>query len=223
MTVIFPRKGVHCCKFPSWQQLNHRMIRLMEGNAKCRHLKKLACKGTLQLVFIGVYRLEIANFLSSLSFGIFTLLWCPSHRFSGSTPPPPPIPYVNKYTACIHVYVGGEGVGFLSLRQINTCRKVPVKVPFFRWRHFAFVSIWLISPWIVPSGPWIANCKEVHAFCSIWINCQHEQGWMLPASQREERLREEKGRVFQAMNSALSKRHQPVRISKIYSKHWCIW
>ncbi len=28
-----------------------------------------------------------------------------------------------------------------GLRQINTCRKVSLQVHFFRWRHFAFVSI----------------------------------------------------------------------------------
>ncbi len=133
---------VHCCKFPRWQQLNHRMIRLMEGNAKCCHLKKLTCKGTLQLVFIGVYRLEIAIFLSSLSFGIFTLLWCPSHRFSGSTPPLPPFPvwisilHVYTYTVC-----KGEGVGFLSLQTDKHLPQSPFKGNFFRWRHFAFVSI----------------------------------------------------------------------------------
>ncbi len=32
--------------------LHHKKIRLIEGNAKCRHLKKLACKGTLQQVFL---------------------------------------------------------------------------------------------------------------------------------------------------------------------------
>ncbi len=31
---------------------NCRKIRLKEGNAKCHHLKKLTCKGTLRLVFI---------------------------------------------------------------------------------------------------------------------------------------------------------------------------
>ncbi len=31
-----------------------------------------------------------------------------------------------------------EGRG---LRQINTCRNVPLQVNFFRWRHFALVSI----------------------------------------------------------------------------------
>ncbi len=32
--------------------LPRRKIRLIEGNAKCRHLKKLSCKGTLRQVFI---------------------------------------------------------------------------------------------------------------------------------------------------------------------------
>ncbi len=32
-----------------------------------------------------------------------------------------------------------------GLRQINTCRKVPLHVNFFRCRHFALVSIWLYS------------------------------------------------------------------------------
>ncbi len=32
--------------------ISRRKIRLTEGNAKCRHLKKLTCKGTLLQVFI---------------------------------------------------------------------------------------------------------------------------------------------------------------------------
>ncbi len=47
--------------------LLRRKIRLMEGNAKCRHLKKLTCNGTLLQVFVRVYRLEIANFLRTFS------------------------------------------------------------------------------------------------------------------------------------------------------------
>ncbi len=31
-----------------------------------------------------------------------------------------------------------------GLRQINTCRKVPLQLNFFRWRHFALLSISLI-------------------------------------------------------------------------------
>jgi hypothetical protein len=33
-------------------------------------------------------------------------------------------------------------------RGRGLCRKVPLQVNFFRWRHFALESIWLISPWI---------------------------------------------------------------------------
>ncbi len=76
-----------------------RKIRLADGNAKCRHLIKLSCTGTLRQVFI-----------------------CLRHR----TPYPPPIS--NLWTL------------------INTCREVPLQVNFFRWRHFALVSIQLISP-----------------------------------------------------------------------------
>ncbi len=48
--------------------LLRRMIRLIEGNnAKCRHLKKLTWKETLRQVFIRVYRLELANFLCTVS------------------------------------------------------------------------------------------------------------------------------------------------------------
>ena len=38
-----------------------RKIRLREGNAKYRHLKKLTCKGTLRQVFIRVNRQEIQS------------------------------------------------------------------------------------------------------------------------------------------------------------------
>jgi hypothetical protein len=48
-----------------------RKIRLIEGNEKCRHLKKLTCKGALRQVFIRVFRLEIQSvifvFLTRLS------------------------------------------------------------------------------------------------------------------------------------------------------------
>ncbi len=53
---------------------HRRKIRFIEVNAKCRHLKILACKGTLRQVFIRVYRLEIANFLRTFCHvGIFNL------------------------------------------------------------------------------------------------------------------------------------------------------
>jgi hypothetical protein len=37
----------------------HGLINFIDTKAKCRHLKKFTCKGTLRQVFIRVYRLEI--------------------------------------------------------------------------------------------------------------------------------------------------------------------
>jgi hypothetical protein len=43
-------------------------------------------------------------------------------------------------------YVRGRGrYGVLSLRQINTCRIVPLQVNFFRWRHFCIAFMSLIT------------------------------------------------------------------------------
>jgi hypothetical protein len=39
--------------------VDRRKIRLIGVSAKCRHLDKFTCKGTLQQVFIKVYKLEI--------------------------------------------------------------------------------------------------------------------------------------------------------------------
>jgi hypothetical protein len=41
--------------------LNQGLINYKETKAKCRHLKKFTCKGTLRQVFIRVYRLEIQS------------------------------------------------------------------------------------------------------------------------------------------------------------------
>ncbi len=60
------------CTIAHHHSVTRRKIRLIEVNAKFRHLKKLTCKGTLRQVFIRVYRLEIANFLRIFSHvGIF--------------------------------------------------------------------------------------------------------------------------------------------------------
>jgi hypothetical protein len=59
--------------------LTRRKIRLIEDNAKCRHLKKLTCKGTLRQVFISL------------------------------RPPPLPFThYVRVYRILIHTGKGGE-------------------------------------------------------------------------------------------------------------------
>jgi hypothetical protein len=41
--------------------VHHGLINYKDTKAKCRHLKKLTCKGTLRQVFIRVYRLEIQS------------------------------------------------------------------------------------------------------------------------------------------------------------------
>ncbi len=55
---------------------------------KCRHFKKLTCKGTLRQVFIKVFRLEIKSVLLVFSTQLCELL--PPPLLSGSTLPPSP-------------------------------------------------------------------------------------------------------------------------------------
>ncbi len=43
------------------ERLHHGLINFIDTKAKCRHLKKFTCKGTLRQVFIRVYRLEIQS------------------------------------------------------------------------------------------------------------------------------------------------------------------
>jgi hypothetical protein len=41
-------------------------------------------------------------------------------------------------------------------------RKVPLQVNFFRWRHFALVSIKLISPWLIKSDFLVLGIESRH-------------------------------------------------------------
>ncbi len=144
--------------------LKHKLINYMDTKAKCRHLKKMNCKGTLRQVFIKIYRLEIHSVM--LVFRPSFVNCCPSNILSGSTlRPPPPLPCQSKVYTDI-VWLGG-GWGMLSpvedhilqefnifiwpdleptklldypqqqtyegrsLRQLNACRKVPLKCNFF--------------------------------------------------------------------------------------------
>ena len=82
----------------------------------------------------GFYRLEIANFLRTFSHvGIFnpSFLICISPvAFSlVQLTPLPPLSCVNKY-CILYTVCKGEGYGVLGLRQINTCRKVPLQINF---------------------------------------------------------------------------------------------
>jgi hypothetical protein len=60
-------------------------------------------------------------------------------------PPPPHTVYVYIYTDTVYLFTQGMGE---SLSLIDICRKVPLQVNCFRWRHFVLVSIWLRSPWM---------------------------------------------------------------------------
>jgi hypothetical protein len=113
----------------------------IDTKAKFRSSKKLTCKGTLRQVFIRVHRLELQLVMSTQLCEL--LPHQPSLWFNIL---PSPFPCMSKYTVLIvHVYsVQGRGYGGLALRQINTCRKVPLQVNFFRWWHLALPSMSLM-------------------------------------------------------------------------------
>ncbi len=123
---------------------NHGLSNHVDTKAKRRHLP---VKGTLRQVFIKVtewrYSLSLWYFLSSY------VNCCPSSLLSGSTLSPPPFPVCILYTRIQCVRGGGLGP-VLSLRQTNTCRKVPLQVNFSKWRHFtlpiAFYESYLSTP-----------------------------------------------------------------------------
>jgi hypothetical protein len=55
-------------------QKYHGLINYLDTKAKCRPLKKFTCKGTLQLVFIRVYRLVILSVMLEFSAQLCELL-----------------------------------------------------------------------------------------------------------------------------------------------------
>jgi hypothetical protein len=82
-------------------------------------------------VFIRAYRLEVQSFMLVFSIQLCELLPLSSSLWFNR--PPPPFPCVNIYTVYTDtVCKWGGGYGVLDLRQINTRRKVPLQVNFFR-------------------------------------------------------------------------------------------
>ncbi len=57
-------------RFPPEHGLNNNI----DTKAKCHHLEKFTCKGTLRQVFVRVYRLEIHSIMLLFSFQLYELL-----------------------------------------------------------------------------------------------------------------------------------------------------
>ncbi len=131
------RWALHC--------FGHELINYIDTKIKWCHLKTLTGKRTLRQAFIRVYRLEQWDTVSHV--GIFDpALW------TVVALPFSLVQLISFLLPCVHkdsiLYTripcvrGGYGV--LGLRQINTCRKIPLQVNFFRWLHFALPSMSLI-------------------------------------------------------------------------------
>ncbi len=110
---------------------NHGLISFIDTKAKCRHLKKLTCKGTLRQVFIRV-------------------IDCYSQSCWYFLPPPPPSPYTQRQSTV--KCVTGRGWEVLSPVETIFCRSLKgVWYEIFDLRFFS----WSVSPGLmsIPLGP----------------------------------------------------------------------
>ncbi len=121
--------------------LSCRKIRLIEGNAKCRHLKQWTYKGTLRQVFVcprprTSYHPPSLHTVYVYIVNLFTQgrgrRVEPERRVEGQqfTKHGSKIPRDWKYLQSILYATGRFG-----------CLPIPHSVNIFRWRHFAFVSL----------------------------------------------------------------------------------
>ncbi len=142
------------------------MIRLIESNAKCRHLKKFTCIGTLRQVFICLRHPTLLGYCLGWSSNFVGVQLLQNMAQQDSTPPPPTLSQPLTVCTNVHVYTvlwhreeggrwtretvrgakvhkaGSKIPTWLTVSQskkINTCSKVPLEVNFFRWRHFVLV------------------------------------------------------------------------------------
>ncbi len=117
---------------PRGQCCIRRKIRLIKVSAKCRHLKNWPVKALCGRCLSEYTDWRFLAYIQSRwyfqsSFVICTLSCCPSPLLSGSTLPLPPSSLCEL--VCI-LYTRRQCVrgGVLDLRQINTCRKVPLRL-----------------------------------------------------------------------------------------------
>ncbi len=144
----------------SFAGLIHGLINHIGTKANCRHQKILTFKGTLRPVYIWVYSLEKQSVMLVFSPQLCKLLpLSPSLWFNL---PPSPVWKSILYTRIQMCKSGGGGYGVLSLRQINTRRKV--QVTFFRCRHCALPFISLIFLRLI-----IGQVLHIYEYCpTIW-------------------------------------------------------
>ncbi len=120
---------------------DHGLINYVDTKVKCRHKEnwpvKVIC-GKCFTEFIG-WRYSQSCWYYQHSF----VTCCPSNLLSGSTLPPYPFHvWISILFTCTqYVGGGGEGFGVLGLRQINTCRKIPLHCTghFFKMTTFCIV------------------------------------------------------------------------------------
>jgi hypothetical protein len=93
-----------------------------------------------------------------------------------NSPPPLPVWISILYTR-IHTHTGG-GYGVLGLRQINTCRKVPLQVNIFRLRHLHICIAFYESIFLaVHSSVW--SIFKLHITVGKFGSCTQWRGKLL--------------------------------------------
>jgi hypothetical protein len=135
-TSLFVRSTcTHCMALPFLPtgpvSVHHGLINYEDTTAKCRHLKKLTCKGTLRQVFIRVYRLE-GDTVSHI--GIFDpALWTIA-PFPFSLVQLSPLPSPLSVWICIlytRIQWGRRALPFLPTGPVSVHPELQQEHPFF--------------------------------------------------------------------------------------------
>ncbi len=157
-----------------------------------------------------VFSTELCDLYSSLHLSPFL-------RFNSPSSPPP---CMSTRIQCVR---GGGGYGFLSLRQVNICRKVPLQVNFFRWWHFALVSNIINSS--MNCTIWTVEWITVKKYTPFTQSDSLVSMSKLNASCLTERRKTKRGKRqgFSCDEIGFIKETSTCAIFKIYLKNWCIW
>ncbi len=129
----------------------HWLINNIDTKAKCRLLKILTCKGTLRTPAIPpspshCILYTCIQYTYSHREGARGIVE-PERRFQGQ-----------QFTKLVET---PTWLNVSPFYLINTCREVLFQVNFFRWRHFALVSIKLISPGFQAAPMRCCQCRQL--------------------------------------------------------------